>query len=510
MTFLSLSPDRRPPFLLMLCLGAGIGALVALGLYATSTSSVALVPLAFIIGLPTLFLKNFRLYWFAIFLLSSQFLISKNLNDGLAVIDALKIDFIIDHFTFSVSVTDLALLVLLAIWTNDRLFHAKPFHFPPVSWLAVGYLGVALVSALAAPSRYLGLVEMSFQIKYFIGYLFAVNCLDSKSALRVLAVVAVIILVIQGGVAAMRFETGYLTPFLAGDSHQDPEQMREYWTVDRSDPDSAVRAFGTLGSPNATTRLCLLVIPFALFFCAQNPIFRMRLPFVVLTAFGLFGLVFTFTRVFFITTAVQIAIAFLIMVRDRLLKRSEIVLVVVLSLVLAAAVSPKLYKQFTVREDSISVRELQNEAAVAMILDQPFLGVGLNNAQDQMRKYSKVTYNKYDANTQFYSEPINNMFLSMAAEIGVFGTLLFVAFFAKAAFVAWRQSRYSTDPEIRFAANALVVAFCGVAANGVLDPFGEYQCMVLLWLYAGISLALPHITQRGEAADHRPADDRVG
>ena len=309
-----------------------------------------------------------------------------------------------------------------------------------------------------------------------------------------LTAVAVVILVAQAGMTVTRFETGYMTFFNAGDSRQDVDQVQQYLTMDRSDPDSVVRAFGTLGSPNETTRLCLMVIPFALFLCVPNPMFRMRLLFAGLTAFGILGLALTFTRVYYITTVAQLALAFFIMVRDRTLKRGEAVLIVLLGLAAGAAVGPKLYQQFTVREDSMSVRELQNKTAVEIIRDHPFLGVGLNNAPEQLRKYSNVTYNKYDANTQFYTEPINNMFLSMATEIGVFGTLLFVAFFARAALVAWQQSRASSDPEIRFVASVLFVVLCGVAVNGLFDPFDEYPGLMLLWLFAGMSLNLPRLS----------------
>src|SRR5712664_1769313 len=122
----------------MLCLGGGIGTIVALGLYVTKTAYVGLLPLALALVLPTVFLKNFRLYWFAIFLLSLQFSIKKNLNNGLAVVDALKIDYTIWNFTFDITASDLVLLVLLAIWANDHMFHGKPMRFPPVTWLAVG------------------------------------------------------------------------------------------------------------------------------------------------------------------------------------------------------------------------------------------------------------------------------------------------------------------------------------------------------------------------------------
>ena len=225
-------------FLVILCLGGGIGTLVALALYVTKTAYVGLLPLGLALLLSTAFVKNFRLYWFAIFLLSLQFTMSKNLNDGLAVQDELKIDYTIQNFTFQITATDLALLVLVAIWANDRMVHRQPMRFPPVTWLAVGYLGISLLSTLGAASPYLGYVELSQQIKFFIVYLFAVNCLDSKSAVRVLAIVGVIILVTQAGMTVARFETGYMTPLTFGDTDQELSQIEKYLAVDRTDEGS--------------------------------------------------------------------------------------------------------------------------------------------------------------------------------------------------------------------------------------------------------------------------------
>lgn len=488
----------------MLCFGGGIGTLVALSLYVTKTVYVALLPLGLALVLPALLTDNFRLYWFVVFLLSLQFTISKNLNDGLAVINDLKIDYTIWNFTFDVTASDLVLLVLLAIWVNDRMFHGKPMRFPPITWLAVGYLGICLLSTVGAASPYLGFVEMWRQVKFFIVYLFTVNCLNSKSVVRVLAIVAVIILVTQAGMTVTRFETGYMTPLTFGETHQDLSQIEQYLAVDRTDEGSAVRAFGTLGSPGSTLRLCMMVIPFALFLIVPNAMFRMRWAFAALTAFGLLGLALTFTRVYYITTAVQGVVAVLIMVRDRLLKREEVVLVVLFALAAVATASPKLYEQFTVREDSVSVRFLQYEATTKMILDNPFLGVGLNNGTGQKPKYVDVTYNRFDPNTQFYLEPTHNMYLSLASEIGIFGALLFAAFFARVTLLAWRQSRHSTDPEVRLVANVLVVVFCSVAVNGLMDPLQEYPVLVLLWLYAGITLNLPRMAESQETVDPRP------
>jgi hypothetical protein len=484
--------------LIILCFGAAIGVVVGLGLYVTKTAYVALLPLGVALILPALILENFRLYWFVIFLLSLQFSITKNLNDGLAVIDRLKIDYTIWNFTFDITATDLTLLILLVIWLNDYMFCGKRPRFPGVTWLAVGYLAMALLSTVGAPSTYLGLVEMWRQLKFFIVYLFAVNCLDSKAAVRVLTAVAVVMLVTQAAMTVLRFETGYMTPLTFGESHQDLSQIQEYLTVDRFSEGSAVRAYGTLGSPGSTLRLCMMVIPFALFLCVPNAMFRMRLLFVALTTFGLLGLVLTFTRVYYITTSVQIVLAFLIMIRDRMLTRNEVILLVLLAGGALTAAAPKLYRQFTVREDSESVRLLQYKAAAKMILDHPFLGVGLNNGTGEKPKYVNITYNRFDPNTQFYKEPTHNLYLSMASEIGLFGALLFIAFFARVATVIFRESVCSSDPEIRLVANALVVVFCGVAVNGLMDPLQEYPVLVLLWLYAGLGLNLSGIAKNPE------------
>ena len=84
-------------FLFILCLGGGIGTLVALALYATNATYVGILLLGLALVLSTVFAKNHRLYWFAIFLLSLQFTISNNLNEGL---EELKSDYTIQNFTF--------------------------------------------------------------------------------------------------------------------------------------------------------------------------------------------------------------------------------------------------------------------------------------------------------------------------------------------------------------------------------------------------------------------------
>jgi len=498
-----------PQFVAVLACGGVIGAIVAVALYASKSPTVALLPAGLLILLGASLFKDPRAYWFAIALLSLQFKIALNLNDGLAVQNALRIDYTIENFTFQIAATDLFFLTLVVLWINDALFHGRRMRFPSTAWLAVAYLVICLLSTLSASEPYLGYVELFQQTKFFIVYVYALNCLDDKKFLRLLAIVGVIILVTQGGVTLLRYETGYLTPFTFGDTHQDLAQIEEYLSVDRSDQGAGLRGFGTLGSPGSTLRLCMMVIPFALLLCVPNPLFRARLWFMALTGFGLLGLVFTFTRVYYITMAFQGLLAFLIMMRDRSLRREEALAVILLCIVAMGYAAPKLYEQFTLREDSASVRLLQYETSAKMILDHPLLGVGLNNATGEKGKYDNVTYNKYDPDTQFSKETTHNVFLNMASEIGLIGTACFVGLFATAGWIAWRQSRVASDPEIRWAGNVFVVVYCGVALNSLMDPLQEYQAQLLLWLYAGLCQNLPRMARAKDGAVTTPTADQI-
>ncbi|MFO1431511.1 MAG: O-antigen ligase family protein [Candidatus Competibacteraceae bacterium] len=489
--FINRSPPGLVPFLSYLVLGGMIGTFTALVLYVLKPVWVALIIAGVIVLMPTFVVRNHRLYWLAIFLFSLQFEIMKNLNDGLAVVHKLGIDYTIWHFTFELRATDLVFAVLAFFWLSDIIFRGKKFFFPRVAWLVPGFLLFCFLSLLNTPSPYLGLVEISRQLKFFLFFLYAANNIESRSALRLVALLAVSILVLQGAVTALRFQTGYLEPLAFGQDYQEGEQVVEYLSVDREDVGGTVRSFGTLTAPGSTARLCMMAIPFAVMLSFRNPMFgRSRLVFMGLAAFGMAALLLTFTRAYYLTTAVQLGAAFLLGVRRRYLSRMEILLILVLGFVAVAAVTPKLYEQFAYRQDSVTVRLQQYTTAIDMIAANPILGVGLNNGTGVKADYVNITYNEYDPDTQFYLEPTHNLYLSLTSEIGLIGAPLYFIFFGYIILQCWRLADRAPDLEVRFFANALLVAYAGVLANAMYDPLHEDGPMTLLWMYSGIVLAL--------------------
>ncbi len=490
--------QRGPaPTALLIAAGLCMGGMTALVLFATKPLFVALPIGGLLVVMPTFVIRDKRMYWLGVFLFALQFEIHKNLNDGLAVIDRLNIDYTLWHFTFQVHATDLVLMVLLFYWYTETVFKGQRPYFPRAAWLVVGFLGFCLLSLVSTASAYLGLVEIWRQLKFFLVFLYVVNNVNTKATLRLVATMAVVILTIQGVVTVARYETGWMQPLAFGDSQQDEDRTLLYLSVDRDEVGEQLRSFGTLGSPGSTLRLCLMVIPFALLLCMRNPLFSRRLLFLGLAAFGMGSLLLTFTRAYYPTTAVQVAAAVLIGIRHRYLSRAEVLLLVVLGLAGLGAVAPKIYEQLAVRQDSVTVRLEQYKTAIDMIVDNPVFGVGLNNGTGVKERYVNVTFNEQDPDTQYYLEPTHNLYLSLASEIGVIGSMLYFAFFAIVVARTWRVSSTAADPEIRFFADALLVAFAGLFINSLYDPMHEDAPMTLLWMYSGIAFALARMADGG-------------
>ena len=487
--------STSPPTLLLMAAGLGMGGMMALLLFATKPLIVALPIAGLVVAMPTLIVRDKRMYWFGLFLFALQFEIQKNLNDGLAIKEQLQIDYTLWNFTFQLQATDLILVVLLFYWYVHAVARGQRLYFPSAAWLVVGYFGFCLLSLASAPSAYLGLVEIWRQLKFFLVFLYVINNVNSKATLRQVALIGVAILTIQGAVTAVRYETGWMQQLNFGDARQDEDDVLLYLSVDRDAAGEQVRSFGTLGSPGSTLRLSMLVIPFALLLSMRNPVFSYRLLFLGLTAFGMGALLLTFTRAYYLTTAVQVAAAFLIGVRHRYLSRIEVLLLVVLGLGGLAAIAPKLYEQLTVRQDSVTVRMQQYKATTDMILDNPVFGVGLNNGTGVKERYANVTFNEQDPDTQFYLEPTHNVYLSLTSEIGLIGSMLYFAFFANAVSRIWRVSNCE-DPELQFFANALLVAFAGIFVNSLYDPMHEHAVMNLTWVYCGLAFALTKMSPR--------------
>lgn len=473
-----------------LVLGAAVGLFAALLLYATKPVWLGLVVAGLAVVIPTFLVKDYRLYWLAIFFFVLQFEVKKNFNDGLAVVEKFHIDYMLYNFTFEIRASDLVFLVLGFFWLNDLVYGKKRVAAPGAAWFAVAYFALCLVSLVGAPWPYLGVVELLRQLRFFVFFLYAYNNLLSKRVLRLIAVIAVAMLVTQAAVTAGRYAFGFYEPIAFGETHFDQKERDRYLEVDRESGKSARRAFGTMTSPGSTGKLCLTLIPFALMLCVRNPLLRARPVFVVLFAASAGALVLTYTRSFFIAAGVELLLGFLIAVRRGYLHRLETLGILALVFAAGAYLSPKVQEMFQYRKSSYTVRLRQFESSLQQIEAHPLFGVGLNNGTGLKRNYVYDSYNEADPDSQSYSEPTHNLYLALSADIGLVGALCFFTFFTLACRSAFQLGRSRADPELAFIGNVLVIAYVGLAATALGDPLHEDSVVTLLWMYAGIAFGL--------------------
>lgn len=263
-----------------------------------------------------------------------------------------------------------------------------------------------------------------------------------------------------------------------------------------------LRVFGTM--PHANILAGFLILGFlALIFTylKENKVLNKALSgggiFVVLSA-----LVFTFSRSGWIIALISV-IAFLILVLMRDKKKAGETFVVVaasvlfLSLTLGWLIYPR--AGFEAGEVSVAHRIAYNQMGLEIIKDNPS-GVGIGNFTNHS-DFSGL-YPQYGFTLLFNKQPVHNLYLLIASELGIHGllTFLFIAGFLifetfKMAFMKFSgvslpamllEAKRAGDPNLVMP----VILFCSVLLFGFVDHFmWTLQAGgLMLWLSLGMVL----------------------
>jgi O-antigen ligase len=493
-------PEARPALRAMtttmsiMLAGSLIGTGVAI-LLSVKPLAVAVLLAGMLVSLPALVLDDSKPYWLALFLVAAHLGIAKSLLDGLTVLDALRIDYGPFVFVPEIRASDLPFLVLLLMWGNDLRLGRTTLYMPAVGWLALGFLAWSAIALVVAHSRYLAAVEFVRQAKFVLVFLYAANNLGSKRVVRWLWLLVLFMVLFQGGVTIFRFTFGFYDSFF-GDlfgrtlvvrgANADLSLASEGWL-------SGFRnSFGTTMSGGVTSQLLILGLPFATFAAMRNPLFTRgltrRMPFCA----GLAGLLLTFSRSSVISGAIALALSYALAVRRRYLSRS-VALAIGLGTVLGVfAMIPLITMLLTRRPENVTIRLEQYQTALAMFRDHPLLGVGLNNSTGEAQRYGRYSYSLIDVTNRTTETPIHSFPVTLLAEAGVVGFLLYTGFFTSVAVAAWRLARPPADPDDACSVLAFLLGMVGLAMGVMANPLFDDGVQTFLWLYAGAIIAIGH------------------
>jgi O-antigen ligase len=242
-----------------------------------------------------------------------------------------------------------------------------------------------------------------------------------------------------------------------------------------------LRAFGTMPHANVLGGMMFMGIMYAVALIKKYRWFVAG----VLLLFAM-GLLFSFSRsAFFALIA-----AFLLYIsvqNSRVVVRYVLLAVsVLLFFIIIFRLESVVLTRFMF-EDTSSAQErtLYLQISRDMFFDQPF-GVGLGAFTLNMQDYTGVKL------VPWLFQPVHNVFLLAANELGILGGLLFFAIFGYGFHQLLFLIRMQKNPDNRFPLGLLMAMLVGIAVIGFFDHyfFTIYQAQVMLFVYFGFVSSL--------------------
>ncbi|MDL1894829.1 O-antigen ligase family protein [Anaerolineae bacterium CFX7] len=250
---------------------------------------------------------------------------------------------------------------------------------------------------------------------------------------------------------------------------------------------TSARAAGLAGGDNGAARYFLVGFIFLTYLSTQtNRQWWLRLLTVIGSAIVLVGVAFTLSRTGFILAVTAIGLLLI----QRTSRRQRIgTVILLLVLVVGGIALPDTYWQiiFSSMSDiqtgggTIGLRYGLWQAGFKMWLDHPLMGVGIGQFDNYLPQYGAGLVPTYH-----YNLGAHNLYISMLAETGLVGLLLFGGLIATVLRALFRAVR-SLDTEKRALAQVWLMVLIVILVGG-LTKHDQYD--KLLWLIFGIGAAL--------------------
>ena len=375
-------------------------------------------------------------------------------------------------------------IALIAAWANYYLSvpmaERKPLSASALRWLLPGLLILSAFSIHAASIANMALFEWLRLFKMILLVYVTAQCVNDRRALHA-AIIAVLVITIGEGLLAMAQQQsgGRLGFEVLGEA--------EYvMTHDLEAGHSATRVGGTLGHPNHLARFLGFVLPLALaIFVSPMGKWSRRLAALTLLAAGI-ALITTLSRAAWIGVAAGSALVFYAALKRQELRgmafRSlRLVMVLIVPMVLVNLNT--LITRFSGDDQgSFATRGPMARVAAHVIEDNPVLGVGIGNYRLSLPNYG-------DPESPFtFQAKVHNVFLLVAAEMGIPSLLLLLAILLVTIRMCFRMMRAQSSQNAILSAGLAggILAFC---IHSMVD-YAEISRLPILWFYVGLVWAM--------------------
>ncbi len=391
---------------------------------------------------------------------------------------------------FTITPADTILAVLFLLWLGEAVFgrRSRIRLFPLVSVPAILLIALGMVSSLNAGDPLLSAYQVFELAKGLVFLLLVGNTVRDEPDLK---------WVLTGLMAAVVFQSSLsIYQALAGKPLGLSFLGETDWSVRQIIGDQLwIRPIGTFWSTNQLAMFLGMALPVvgALLIVRTGP--GMKAGAAVTLFLGVLAAGFTLSRGAWIGLVLSVILLLAFGLRRRSIAVSHVLLGLVgLSMLLLTmnALSDGTVILRLTEDDrgSFAGRIPLMRGALTVVIDYPLFGSGLNNYQDTIRRYDST-----GAYTETgYLPVVHNLFLLLAAEIGLLGVIVFLWLLAV---LAWRGFRFSFRDKGKSILAATVVAgllaseLHMVVQNSVhVGLAGDTQLYIQFWFLAGLLLAL--------------------
>lgn len=377
-----------------------------------------------------------------------------------------------------ISIFVVALVLASAVTRGRHVVPRTPLDVAMLAWIAVSFIGAVEALDPAAAIKKAGMTAIFVGI-FYASALYGRKVGKAQLLLVLFTVAATIIAIYAVWISYQYLAVGTVVRGAV---------------IIGSEGLKTPRAGGTFGNPSTLAALMTLAIPIAagLLVAAK---WRMKPLLVAALAILLVCLGFTFTRGAWLGTALGLVVLGL----SRRARPTVLIIAVVLAFAAPGPILSRVAQSTQFERGEISSRFDFWEASLHIAEQRPLFGVGINNFPPSFARLPVAeTSNRIAIHA-------HNVFLTVLAENGAVGLVVFCLLMGTVLAVAWRAYRESSDEGARLyelAIAAAIIAYLGhqMTDSMLLEPSLNAVMYVLMGLVVGL------------AAEYRPAsaDRAVG
>ncbi|MGE5464936.1 MAG: O-antigen ligase family protein [Syntrophothermus sp.] len=386
-------------------------------------------------------------------------------------------------------------ILLIGIFIRWVISQEKPrgLLLPTVLVLAYGLVGFA--SLLYAPDQAAVVEALNNYVKDALIAIVVVALLKRPAQFRNVIYTLLIVGAFIGTISVHQYVTGNFTNSYGGFA------VAEYMNI--IGETNGYRLSGPVGDPNFFSQVMVVLAMLGVERLMHEKRLFWKLMAGWAAAASTLTVVFTFSR----GTTIALAISLIIFFWIYKLKPGQLIVIVVLGIAMLAFAPPTYYQrilsiadvlptsngEINIRKDrAIQGRASENLTAWVMVMDRPFMGVGLNNFSYLYQDYTKTLGLAPSAQNR---SP-HNLYLEVAAETGIVGLLVFLTMIFLAMRSVLRARKRFIIAGMEDYANmttGFAIAFAGYlfAALFVHAAYPRY-----FYLLIGISFALSNLFEQ--------------